>query len=67
MSLVVRHGRKDAKLGVHVLVDRHDGRHVAAPVAVVGRRPDGDDGFFGEMELPGGKKVASVMSVEFVS
>ena len=36
---IVRHGLEDGKVGLHVLAQRHDGRHVAAAVAVVWRRP----------------------------
>lgn len=49
--MVVRHGREYAKLGVQVCVNSHDGRHVTAPVAVIGRRPDRDHGFFWEVKL----------------
>lgn len=51
MSLVVRHGREDAEFGVQVVVDSHDGRYVTAPVAVVGGRPDGNDGFLRKVKL----------------
>lgn len=52
VALVVGDGREDGKLGVEVAAaDRHDGGDVAAAVAVVGRGPDGDDGFLGEVEL----------------
>lgn len=61
VPLVIGHGREDAKLGIEIRVHRHDGRHVAAAVAVVGGRPDRDDGFLGEMELGGVSSDASVI------
>lgn len=51
VTLIIGHGREDAELGIQVCVDSHDGRHIAASVAVVGGRPDGHDGFLWEMEL----------------
>ena len=51
MAELVGHGRKNAELGLEVVIDRHDRRHITAPVAVVGRRPDGDDGLVREVEL----------------
>lgn len=51
MPLVIGHGREDTELGVQVRVDRHDRSHITTPVAVVGRRPDGHDGFLREVVL----------------
>ena len=51
MALVVGHGREDLELGLEVAVDAHDGRHVAAAVAVVRRGPDGDDRVLREVIL----------------
>lgn len=51
MSLIIRHGRKDAEPGIELLVYSHDRRDVAAPIAVVWRGPDSDDGFLWEVEL----------------
>ena len=42
-ALFVRNGGEDGELGVAVLVQVHDGSDVAAAVAVVRRRPDGND------------------------
>lgn len=44
MSLVVWHGREDAELRVQVFVNRHNGRDVAASVAVVWCRPNSYNG-----------------------
>lgn len=54
MALVVGHGREDAELCVEVAAHRHDGGDVAAAVAVVGCRPNSDDGLFGEVVLKKG-------------
>lgn len=54
VALVVGHGREDAELCVEVAAHRHDGGDVAAAVAVVGCRPDSDDGLFGEVVLKRG-------------
>jgi hypothetical protein len=58
VALVVGDGREDGEFcvklsggGIAGAGDGHDGRDVAAAVAVVGRRPDCDDGFGGEVEL----------------
>jgi len=40
---MIRHSAEDFEIRLQVLTERHDGRHVTAAVAVVGRRPDGDD------------------------
>jgi hypothetical protein len=40
---VIRHSAEDLEVRLQVLAERHDRRHVAAAVAVVGRRPDGDN------------------------
>jgi hypothetical protein len=40
---MIRYGAENLEVGLQVLAERHDGRHIAAAVAVVGRRPDGDD------------------------
>ena len=51
VPLLVGHGGEDAESRLELLVDRHDGRDVAASVAVVWRRPDGDDRLLREVEL----------------
>lgn len=51
MPLVIGHGGEDTELGVQVCVDCHDGSHITASVAVVGRRPDRHDGFLREVVL----------------
>lgn len=40
---MIRHGAEDLEVRVQVLAERHDARHVAAAVAVVGRRPHRHD------------------------
>lgn len=40
---MIRHGAENREIRLEVLVQGHDGRDVAAPVAVVWRRPDGHD------------------------
>jgi hypothetical protein len=40
---VIRHGAEDFEVRLEIFAERHDGGDVAAAVAVVGRRPDGDD------------------------
>ena len=39
MPLIIRNRRENAKLGTQILVYRHDGRNIAASIAVVWRRP----------------------------
>lgn len=39
--LFVGNRRKDGEFRIHVLGQIHNGRHVAAAVAIIGRRPDG--------------------------
>ena len=41
----VGNGAEDGEFGVEVLLQRHDGGDVTAAIAVVRRRPDGDDIF----------------------
>lgn len=43
VGLVLDRGLVDLERGLPIAVDLHDGRRVAAPVAVVGRGPDGDE------------------------
>jgi len=40
---VIRHGAEDGKVRLQILAQCHDTRHVTTSVAVVWRRPDGDD------------------------
>jgi len=51
VTLVIRDSGEDAELGVHVLVDGHNGCDVAATVAVVGSRPNSDDRILREVVL----------------
>ena len=51
MSIALGYGGEDGEFGIEIFVEIHDGGDVAAPVAVVGRAPDGDDGFVFEMPL----------------
>lgn len=48
---LIRHGAKDRELGVEVLGDVHDGRDVAAAVAVIWCGPDCHDVFLFEVVL----------------
>lgn len=50
-TLVLRDGAEDTEFRLETFANVHDGRDIAAAVAVVGRRPDGDDGFLSEMVL----------------
>lgn len=50
-TLLFGDSAEDAELGVEVLADVHDGSYIATTVAVVGRGPDGNDGFLSEMKL----------------
>lgn len=40
---MVGHGAEDLEVRLEIFAKRHDGRHVAATVAVIGCRPDGHD------------------------
>ena len=51
-TLVIRHGREDGELGIQVLAEIHDTRDITAAVAVIRRRPDGNDGFISKVPLP---------------
>ncbi|KAG7730348.1 hypothetical protein KL933_000143 [Ogataea haglerorum] len=43
LGAVLQHAVEDGVVAVEVVVERQHGSHVAAPVAVVGRRPDGHE------------------------
>jgi len=51
MSLFFGDRREDAKLGVQILVDSHDGSDISTSVTIVGSRPNSNNGPFGKMEL----------------
>ena len=48
---MIRHSTEDSKVGLKILAQRHDTRHITTSVAVVRRRPDGDDILIFEMVL----------------
>ena len=50
-TLVVRHSREDREAWVEVFAEVHDRGDIPAAVAVIGRAPNGDDGFVLEMPL----------------
>ena len=48
---MIRHGAKDLEIGVQVVPECHDTRHVTTPITVVRRAPDGHDVVRGEVVL----------------
>jgi hypothetical protein len=50
-ALIFGNSAEDAKFGVEIFTDVHDGCNITAAVAVVGGGPDGDNRLLGEMIL----------------
>lgn len=52
-TLVLWDGREDGKLWIEIFSDIHNGGHITAAIAVIGRRPDGNNRLLLEMILHG--------------